>query len=544
MSASMLAQLDHAWIGTGKVRARITPTGIHPDSEGGFLLESTIPGQAPKNLLSHLTPWVVGIDQGNNLKLACEMDDPLLSDWKGGFRGVPNSAKVWKVTRDQIKAHLEDYADNNVIDNPIPSIFAWPAKGNTFSEALNGFSIDSVNFFVDAPFHETSDFNGLYNPENGDYPAGPYSVLLPVFPNEIVYAPLYDDDENELSQGKTTGLDGFLFAYTLDCEEYDFAKNSVYFEFGKFRNAGEGLLDSLHLGVYADFNIGNPNDDYLGSLVTPGKEMVFCYNSDTLHDNVLGANPPLVAFVSLAGPDDQNANLIPMTNFIPIYSTGPGGTKAPIHPVEFYRYITSTWRDGTPLSIGGTGYNPGNPIAPRVKIAFPDHPTDPSGWSELAENNPKNDRKCVISYGPTTLPSQYVINPIRFALTVSDKIGLTQQLQHLDEMREWQKCLYFGNCFSLINNLCKTPVSTQEPIITPLLAPNPSSHFITLKTPGIELLEVSLFNSLGQKVSIDPPQFMQDSEVQVSLKNLQNGFYFLHWRAKNGQHGCEKVVKN
>lgn len=42
---SLSAQTDHAWIGTGKVRARITPTGIHPDAEGGFLLESGIPGQ-------------------------------------------------------------------------------------------------------------------------------------------------------------------------------------------------------------------------------------------------------------------------------------------------------------------------------------------------------------------------------------------------------------------------------------------------------------------------------------------------------------------
>ena len=44
-SPSLLAQTDHAWIGTGKVRVRITPTGIHPDAEGGFLLESGIPGQ-------------------------------------------------------------------------------------------------------------------------------------------------------------------------------------------------------------------------------------------------------------------------------------------------------------------------------------------------------------------------------------------------------------------------------------------------------------------------------------------------------------------
>jgi len=209
------AQTDHAWIGTGKVKARITPTGIHPDSTGGFLFESGIPGQPAKNLLSHLTPWVGGIDPGGNIKLACEMDDPLVSDWQAGFRGVPNSGKVWKVTIEQIATHLNDYQDNGVIDNPIPEIFAWPAQGNSFSTYYNGFAMDSIFPPNRPPFYDF-DGNGKYNPEKGDYPEGPNLGSLPIFPREMVFTPFFDNGENNLTDAAGTDLDAHIIAFTLD----------------------------------------------------------------------------------------------------------------------------------------------------------------------------------------------------------------------------------------------------------------------------------------------------------------------------------------
>lgn len=545
-NVSLWAQADHAWISTGKVRARITPTGIHRDTEGGFLLEK-VPGQPVKNLLSHLTPWVGGIDPGNNIRLACEIDNPLVSDWRPGFRGVPNSGKVWKVTLDQIATHLADYQDNGVVDNPILEIFAWPAKGNPFSESNNGFSMDSVSNFAGATFMEPFIFDGKYNPENGDYPAGPELGSTPFFPQEMVFAPFFDDDENNLSHGKTTGIDAHLLAFSLNCKEQDAFKNTIFFEFGRFYNASTYRLDSLHWGVYADFDLGNPEDDYLGSLDVADKKMVYSYNSDTTYDNVIGTNPPAIAFMSFPGPLDQNDNRMQMTNCMPIYKNGPSiATRLPIAYNEFYNYLTSTWRDGTPLSSGGIGYHPGIPSIPTAQIAFPDHPTDVNGWSELAENNTLSDRSCVISYGPTTLLPHQIALPIRFAITVSEKLGLTQQLQQLKEMRGLQEYIYNGcwDCPNPLDSLCFPSLPTQNLVSTTRLSPNPTQNYLTINTYQTELEKVFLVNALGQNVLLDAPQFTSENEVRVSLKNLPAGIYFLHWISKDGRRGCEMVVKN
>jgi len=34
------------------------------------------------------------------------------------------------------------------------------------------------------------------------------------------------------------------------------------------------------------------------------------------------------------------------------------------------------------------------------------------------------------------------------------------------------------------------------------------------------------------------------NRINVSLENLPTGIYFIQWSSKNGQRGCEKVVKN
>ncbi|MDO8366597.1 MAG: T9SS type A sorting domain-containing protein [Saprospiraceae bacterium] len=546
VAPSLFAQTDHAWIGTGKVRARITPTGIHRDAEGGFLLERGLPGQPAKNLLSHLTLWVGGFDPGVNLKIACEMNEPVLkSDWQGGFRGVANSGKVWKVTLEQIQAHLSDYQDNGVIDNPIPEIFSWPGNGNSFSELHNGFSMDSVHYYH-APFYEVFSSDGMYNPEKGDYPAGPDLNDYPAPPKEIVFAPFYDNGQNKLTKGFGTDMDAHLFAFTLDCQEEDFVKNTIFFEFGGLHNSGTDRLDSLHWGIYADFDIGNPNDDYLGCVIEENSEMVYCYNADTLDDNMIGVNPPAIALMSFDGPFNEYFETIPMSNFMPII---PGGFYAgfPTYSNEFYNFLTSTWRNGIPLTAKGIGYNPGIPSLPPRKKAFPNHPTDPSGWSELAEHNPLGNRSCVLSYGPTRrlLPQQNA-NPIQFALTVSDKVGFKQKLEHFISMRDLQGYV-FDHCFDCLtpfDSLCSAPVSVKEIAPIARVTPNPTTEFVSLKNPGIGIHKVMIFNALGEESIINPPQSVNEDEIIVSLNNLPDGVYFLQWFSRDGRRGCEKVVKN
>lgn len=541
--SSLWAQTDFAWISTGKVRARITPTGIHRDAEGGFLLEKVV-GQPPKNLLSHLTPWVVGVDPGYNLKLACEMNDPMVSDWKAGFRGIENSDKLWKVTIEQIEMHINDFKDNGVIDNPIPEIYAWPGKGNPFSQDLNGFSTDSIHFSIDAPF-EDFNFDGIYTPQTGDFPYEQFGVDPQISPQVLIYSPFYDDGENKLTHGTGLEINSFFLAYTLDCQEQDFVENTIFFEYGGFYNSGFDRLDSLYLGIYADFDIGSPNDDYLGCIPELDDEMVFCYNSDTLMDVQLGAYPPMVSLNCFSFSDIQNSAFLNLSHFIPLYPSGfPVGTQMPSTPYEYYNFITGNWRDGTPLTSGGTGYNIGM-ASPPANLAFPDTPTNPDGWSELSENNPMGNRKAILSYGPTKIKPLAHQSRLVYSLTASERTGFTQQIKHLTEMRDLQSDIEYGwDGNNPLHSICFPTLLTKNIDSCPVLCPNPVQNYLIIKTTQTVLQQVFLINSFGQNIQIDTPQITSDNEIQISLKNLPAGIYFLHWTSKDGRRGCEKVVKN
>ena len=543
MSSTLLAQTDFEWIGTGKVKARITPTGIHRNAQGGFFLESNIPGQPAKNILSHLGPWVGGLDPGENIKVAIEGSNLLASDWKSGFRDIPNSGNLWTVTAEQMLAHRNDFLDNGIIDNPIPEIFAWPAFGNPFSESYNGFSVDSIHFPLLAPFMDY-DWDCIYNPAKGDAPLEWFGseIVLPI--KTLIFSPFFDNMDNNTAH-KATDLDLYMLVCTLDCNENDLTQNTIFFEYGGFFNKGYDRIDSLHMGVFADFDIGNIFDDYIGSIETGSNgDIFYAYNSDTLVDMFMGANPPIAAIMPLSMPYGE-FEPISLTSFMPLFysSLVPSGALTPTYSHEYFNFLTGTWLDGTPITSGGIGYNPGS-STPLRKV-FPDNPSDEHGWSELSENNPNTDRKFIASFGSLKIkPYGYSSRPFVFALTVSDKVGLTAQLEQLVERRALLGDLFDWCIDCPLETFCAIPTSVLEVAYRPQTFPNPTQKFVTLKTPGIDIYKIFISNALGQKVSIDPPQFSQENEVRISLENLPAGVYFIQWSSKNGQRGCEKVVKN
>ena len=75
----------------------------------------------------------------------------------------------------------------------------------------------------------------------------------------------------------------------------------------------------------------------------------------------------------------------------------PGMTD-PSTATEFYNYLTGRWRDGTPFTFGGSGYEPGS--RRNTNFAFPDAPNNPAGWSMCSANLPCGDRRTIQASGP------------------------------------------------------------------------------------------------------------------------------------------------
>jgi hypothetical protein len=143
---------DHVWLETSQLKVRINADGrlFCDDEKGAFLVPY---GDSMVTLMRGAGFWFGGMDPGNNLIISAQTPDPVLTDFAAGTIDVPNSGKVWKVTQAEILAHRQDYLDNWVIDNPIPSVFGWPAAGsNTFNQ-INGFNWLGAQF----PFYDDND---------------------------------------------------------------------------------------------------------------------------------------------------------------------------------------------------------------------------------------------------------------------------------------------------------------------------------------------------------------------------------------------------
>tara|TARA_B110000046_G_scaffold114318_1_gene121567 strand:+ start:3343 stop:3711 length:369 start_codon:yes stop_codon:yes gene_type:complete len=63
------------------------------------------------------------------------------------------------------------------------------------------------------------------------------------------------------------------------------------------------------------------------------------------------------------------------------------------------------------------------------------------------------------------------------------------------------------------------------------ISPNPAIEDITITLPrGIDLVSLSLFNSVGSKIS-DLPLAAGD-QITVPVGNLQNGLYYINYQSK------------
>lgn len=277
----------------------------------------------------------------------------------------------------------------------------------------------------------------------------------------------------------------------------------------------------------------------------PYHEKVFCYNSDTLYDTNIGANPPMISLMSFNGINDNLGVSRRLQYFSPVYlnTTFPNNTLMPTGRHEFHRRITGAWRDGSPMTIGGLGNIGDTP----TEFAFPDHPADPNGWSELAANNPKGNRSCVISYGPTAIHPTSSGTNFTFALTVSDKIGLTKQLKHLSDMRTSLRYIFEWS-WDLPSPLdtidCQNPLETTE-VLSPesiSLSPNPANKYFTLRSAQSSIREVIMFDFLGKQVLNKKYLPTESNEVMLETNTLPPGLYTLQWLLEDGRRGAGKVV--
>ncbi len=484
--ANSESQIDQA---INNVRARLLGGGDcwWDFTNGRYIVPKVDPasGQPEVSSIFAGAVWLGGIDPGDNLKLACQdyRNDGRNDFWPGPLTlgGVTESFtcadwdRHFRVTGDEIRVHLANIAKGNLSEADIPrGLKSWPAKGNPYFFEAWGFELPFTEQAL-AGFYDNGPTYGTYEPLEGDYPSIEIrGCELDKYPDEMIFW-IYNDHGGGQAHARTNGrpiqmeVQVQAFGYTTNDE-----LNDMTFQRYKLINRASDRIDSMFFAMWVDADLGCSDDDYIGC--DTAKSLMYVYNQDAVDGqpgaNCAGAVPTYGTKIPILGVDYFRGPLgvrlepdsldpsgfseveyeLGMNSFM-YYNrtgTGPAGTVDPSAPNEYYNYITGSWRDGTPLTYGGSGYDLSNPNAPRIRYCFTEPPNDPAGWSMCTANLPLADRRTLQASGPFTLRPGAVNELIIGVPWVPDQEYPCPDMEGLFRADKLAQGL-FDNCFELLD---------------------------------------------------------------------------------------------
>lgn len=285
---------------------------------------------------------------------------------------------IFNVNGEDILAHIEDFEDG-VVDVERPSIYYWPGNGNPFFEQEYGFDLpDSPDGF--APFHETpGNVNAIYEPHLGEYPL-PQNVDPSSIPGQIIYTVFNSKDIGDLFEAPLIEIHQTFYAW--DCQK-DNLDHTIFVDY-KLINRDDQALDDFRFGLWYDPDLGCHLDDHMGTSIE--NETTYAYNSDNEDGPMCGEpNPskgygidPPVQTVTVLGENAQlRGTILDRVMYL-------GNTD-----LDHERLIHNIWPDGTPLTHGDLGHNPGS--TDSTNYIYSEPPSLAGGWSMHQVGPPPED---------------------------------------------------------------------------------------------------------------------------------------------------------
>ena len=377
----------------------------------------------------------------------------------------------------------------------------YPGRGNPYFVEFYGFNlpfdVQGLGSFYD---HNGDD---IYDPCDGDYPAIDVRgcPLEGNYPDQMIYW-IYNDAGNT-----HTNTEGEQIRMEVQVQAFAYATNDEINDMTFYRykliNRALKAIDSTFFAMWIDPDLGCFTDDYIGCNIE--KSLMYVYNEDELDgttgcDCPGGSNGPVPTYcdeVPILGVDyfrgprgpvritedtidiqsvvnrDILVEIIDTIEIIndstwivtadtlgelgmssfTYYNNGsvgnwPAGMTDPQRgsPIEFYRLMSGSWRDGTPYSFGGSGYNvPPNGL---IDYAFPDDPNNQAGWSMCTATLDFGDRRTIQASGPFRLDPGAINELIIGAVWVADQIYPCPDMGELFAADDLAQSL-FNNCFIL-----------------------------------------------------------------------------------------------
>ena len=496
--------------------------------------------------------WIGGIDAGHNLRMAAQTYRQSGNDyWPGPLDTLTGTTdtvtaalydKIWKVDRFQIEQFKYQFQIGAVQNGTfiVPDdIVTWPARG------IGNYTRNM------APFVDVNN-NGIYDPlTGGDYPI--------IKGDQMLYW-IYNDNlaVHEETRGVPLKIEVHASAYAYACNSIntsDSVINYTTFYNYKIFNRSSDNLDSCYLGNWTDFDIGNSDDDFVGTNVS--NNFMYCYNGDSLDDgngqNHYGLHPPIMSDVILNGPpafindgiDNNNDGTIDeageknlMTNSI-FYRNDFSPEGNPTSPLQYYKYLRSIWKDNKHLTYGTDGHT-GNT---STNFMFPDFHSDTAGWSAHSVS----DGTVVEGCGPFHFPAGSSID-FDFAFVFSRNYTVpynttayyNQAVTDVQKVKAWFDNNNAPSCLPIFIGIGENKAEQNSL----LLFPNPTNNTLQIRFKNsIAISSLQVYDMLGKEIKTINYNSQFKTETQLDVSNFSKGVYFIAVKNKENQIAYSKFAK-
>lgn len=427
---------------------------------------------------------------------------PLSSIGTTGSDTCENWDRFFVVKGIDIRNHIRAYEEARDAGIPLDcesipiDLRRYPARGNPYWSQYYTFDLPNDTQGLGAFFDANGD--NVYNPCDGDYPAIEVKGCPTEsnFPDEIVFW-VYNDAGNN-----HTNTNGQPIRMEVQVQAFGYATNDQINDMTFYRykliNRAVTPIDSTFFGMWVDPDLGCSEDDFIGTDTS--RSLMFVYNQDELDGNsgcvcTTGSTTyceevPILGIDYFRGPlapvrmtDTFRLSDLPLDedDFPNIYDTlaiigdslivldldervelgmssftyhvrqgagsWPGAMWDPQTDIEFYRYLSGSWRDGTRYTFGGSAYNLG-PGSPVIDYAFTGEPSVNNDWSMCSANLGQMDPRTVQATGPFRLDPGAINELIIGAVWVPDQVYPCPELTELNAADDLAQAL-FDNCFIL-----------------------------------------------------------------------------------------------
>ncbi len=286
--------------------------------------------------------------------------------------------RMYKISIDDLIAYESGETDIN------PDFLEWPAH-------------------LGAPVIDGDGILDNYNLEAGDRPK--------ILGHQNVWW-IMNDQGNEHGWARTVPLEMEVRTTAFSIRNADHLDNTTFYKY-ELKNRSDKDIEEFFFGLWADTDIGSFNDDYIGSDSLLG--LGYAWNGSDFDAGIggYGDRPPALGIDFVDGPIEDGSEIngtdsggidipakkLQMTNYH-VYWGGGDLQGNPASAIDAYRYLQSLWRDGAPVTYGGSGRGFSDQA---TRWSFSGEPGE--YWSEenrddMGTRNAPADRRFLTSMGP------------------------------------------------------------------------------------------------------------------------------------------------